>query len=191
MLYKEDKIKIRPRYFKMLKAIGWKVTYDDNKDMDNKLLDISVFLTKSYIDQETKKKTTKYGFFQTSYNSDVSYTAFDEAWKNSNDGSLKKLGDTIHARIYPFDLDDVVAQLLHLGYHIQDVYKVDSKGKLNIFLNPESIHKLIHQFCTQNSPLLDPATAPRPKKIGQRKPFTWINPEAQSFIKEYEAKKGN
>ena len=43
----------------MLKAIGWKVTYDDNKDMDNKLLDISVFLTKSYIDQDTKKKTTK------------------------------------------------------------------------------------------------------------------------------------
>lgn len=183
MLYDDEKKKYRPRYFKMLKTMGWHVTYDDLPEIDSPILDVSVFLTKTEKDEKTGKKVTKYGFFQTSYNSNVSYNAFAEAW-SAPDEKMAILVDHVHSQIYPFDLDDVVAQLLHLGHHIQDVYKVDKNGKLNLHLTPDIIHELIHQFCTQNSPLLDPTSAPRPHKIMQRKAVRYENPDIVRIIKQ-------
>lgn len=169
MLSAEEKAKVRPKYFKMVRqTTGWKVAYDDLKELDNPIFDVSVFLTKDEVDEKTGEKNRLYGFFQTTYNSNVSYDAFYKASLNPAEGGLAKIADIIDSQIYPYGLDDVIAQLLHLGYHIQDVYKPDENGKNNLNLNPDMLHEMIHQFCTQNSPLLDPASAPRPNKLKLR-----------------------
>ena len=169
MLDKSEKEKIRPKYFRMIRqTTGWQIVYDDMKELDSPIFDISLFLTKTEIDEETKKKKQLYGFFQTTYNSDVSYDAYRKANMNPEDGGLKIIADKIDSQIYPYELEDVIAQLLHLGYKIRNVYKIDAKGKLNLNLNPDIIHDLIHQFCTQNSPLLDPSSAPKPMKMKRR-----------------------
>ena len=176
MLSTEEKEKVRPQYFKTIeKRLGWKIAYDDLPELDNPIYDVSIFVTKNEIDEKTGEKKTLYGFFQTTYNSNVSYEAFFKASRNPQEGGITLIMDLIDSQIYPYELDDVIAQLLHLGYHIQDVYKVDAKGKLNLNLTPDNIHDMIHQFCTQNSPLLDPASALKPKKMKKRTHRNFMN----------------
>jgi hypothetical protein len=167
MLDKEEKEKVRPQYFKMLRRIGWTVAFDANEDLDNPIMDISVFLTGFDVDEETKKKIPRYGFLEVTYNSPVSYDAYRKAWLSKSQDLMPKLIDEVHSLIYPYELDDVIAQLLHLGYHIQDVYTVQD-GKLALNLDEDKIKAMIHQFVTQNSPLLDPISALKPKKLKGR-----------------------
>ena len=164
MLDSDEKLKYRPHYFKILKRMGWIVVYDDNPDLDNTLYDISLMCTKKMKDKDTGKVKTYYGFFKATYNSAVSYDAFRKAWIRPEEGAINKMIDVIHSMIYPYELDDVIAQLLHLGYHIQNVYTVQN-GKLALNLNSSQISSLITEFNTKGSPLLDPTSAARPKKV--------------------------
>jgi hypothetical protein len=161
-----EKEKLRSYYFKLLKrTLGWDVAFDANKKLTSTILDISLFL------RRTKDGKQEYGFLQVPYNDKVSYERFEEIKRNEN-GSFKEFVDRLDSMIYPYDFDDVVAQLLHLGYHIQDVYTIDNTGKLNLKLDGKICKELIEEFTRKSSPLLNMREVRRPKSVKNRQPLT-------------------
>lgn len=176
MLDPDEKQKLRPYYFRMLKRLGWNVVYDNNKKLTNTLIDVSVMLQREKED-ENHKKHTEYGFLEVPYTSPCSYEKFGEQRLHPNNGEFAKLVNYVDSLIYPYDLDDVVCQLLHLGYSITQVYTVQN-GKLALKLNRTMIEGLIADFVKKGSPLLNNEQLRRPHKIKERRPIkTFVNPD--------------
>ena len=175
MLYEDEKVKLRPYFFRMLRRLGWNVLYDGNKDFKDQLLDINLFLTKK-VKKDDGSYEQNYGFLQIAYTSKCSYENFKET-KNATNDEFAKFVNEVDSMIYPYDLDDVVCQLLHLGYHLKDVYTVQN-GKLNLKLSKKIIQELCTEFVRKGSPLLDQSSLRRPKRLKGRAPVkTFYNIE--------------
>lgn len=165
MLDADEKEKLRPYYFKMLKLLGWNVAFDGNRKFQSNLLDAKLMLVKK--DKENPNNSL-YSFIEVSYTASYSYEKFGEIRLKPENGELAKLSDEVDKLLYPYDLDDVICQLLHLGYSIKDFYVVQN-GKLSLKLNSKMANDLIDEFCHKGSPLLEnPGLLLRPHKIKNR-----------------------
>lgn len=169
MLDPDEKEKLRPYYFRTIKRLGWTIVYDANKKLDDSLLDLKLMLTKQDKDEDTNEMKTYYGFLEVPYTSNCSYEKFGDQRLHPDDGKFAELVNELDSMIYPYDLDDVVCQLLHLGHSITEIYTVQN-GKLALKLNPKIIKELISDFVRKGSPLLNNENLRKPHKIKGRKP---------------------
>jgi hypothetical protein len=176
-----EKEKMKKQYFKLLKHLGWKVAYDADSDCENQLYDLLLFLTRV-----GENKRTEYGFLKEAYTSNLSLEAFHNAFANATTGEYAKFTDTLDSRIYPFDINDVIAQCLHLGLSIETFYHLNAKGRLALELDPDLINQLIDMFVMRNSPLVNLAEANKPKKLKKRsKTYLNLNPQIpQDVLRE-------
>lgn len=161
-LKKEVKLRYKPMYLKVItQQLKWKVMFDADPNIQDNLYDIQMILTKK-IDG-----TQVYGFVQITGNNEASITGYKEAKAKAASGEFAKFLDRLDSLIYPYDIDDVIAQCLHLGYHLEDVYQNNGK-KLNLVLDEDKAMTLIKTFSTKGSPLTNIAAATRPKKLKSR-----------------------
>ena len=160
--------KIKPQYLKIFRQIGWKVMYDADKNLESEIYDLQLMLTGFKKDDENSEAEQKFGFIQVTFNQNVSLERFSIAKKRATDGELAKFIDTLDSLIYPYDKGDVVAQGLHLGWKLDDIYKVQN-GKLNFVFKANQLNELINTFVLKGSPLVNYMQANRPKKVKARR----------------------
>lgn len=147
----EERKKTKEAYIKLLKKIaGWEVAFDLDKDLSNNLYDLQLFLTK--VEPEARVCSRKYNFFQVTYNSEISLNAYMEAKLHAQDGELVKFEERVSRRLNPYDINDVVACLLHLGMNLEDIY-VAKDSRANLKLTPSIIASLMSEFTLKGSPL--------------------------------------
>ena len=173
-----EREKVKKQYFKLLKHIGWKVAYDLDPDNKNEMFDLILFLTKTNKDADRPADRINYGFLKEAYTSDLSFEKFQDAFRNAQTGEYAKFTDKLDSRIYPFDINDIIAQCLHMGYSIEEFYKVDDRKKLTLELDPDMIAKLTELFIMKHSPLTNLAAAQKPKTLKKRSK-TYFNPNPQ------------
>ena len=174
MLDIDEKQVLRKYYIRTIERLGWKVAYDANKNFKSELLDVNMMLIRKKKNKEGVMETS-YGFLQVPYTSACSYEKFREQRLHPEDGEFAKLVNYLDSLIYPYDLDDVVCQLLHLGYHITDVYTIQN-GALHLKLTPSIIKNMIDEFIRKGSPLINNELAHRPHRIKDRAPIkTFLN----------------
>lgn len=164
----ETREKIKPQYLKIFRQIDWKVMYDADKNLENEMYDLQLMLTGTKKDDENSAPEQKFGFIQVTFNQNVSFENFILAKRRANEGELARFIDILDSLIYPYDKGDVIAQALHLGWKIDDIYKVQN-GKLNFVFRAEQLKELISTFVLKGSPLVNYVQANRPKKIKARK----------------------
>lgn len=169
-------IAIKKRFIKHLNFLGWKVAIDMDPECKDPVFDISMMLHRS---DPTKKVCSKsYGFLRIGFNDKTSLSKYEEARLSteSKDNKLPEYLDRLDRMIYPYDINDIVAYLLHSSHNIEEFYT--AKGdEVKLKLTPKIISELIDGFTKTGSPLIDPASAPRPKKVEARsRSFINMNP---------------
>ena len=173
-----EREKLKKQYIKLLKHLGWTVAFDADEENYDSIFDLKLFLQKVNKDAEHPSDRINYGFLKEAYTSDLSLEEFDKAFKDAESGAYAKFMDKLDARIYPFDINDVIAQCLHLGLSIETFYHINSKGKLTLELDPDLIERLIDLFVNKHSPLVNLMEANKPKKLKKRAK-TYLNPNPQ------------
>lgn len=161
-LTKEAKYKLKPQYVRAItQHLKWKIMYDADEYIQDNMYDIQMILTKK------ENNIQLYGFLQVMSNHDASITGFKTAKAKAATGDYARFLDRLDSLIYPYDIDDVIAQCLHLGYHLEDVYQNNGK-KLNLVLDEDKAMALLKTFNSKGSPLTNNIAAARPKKVKSR-----------------------
>ena len=158
----EVKVKLKEQYLKAItQQLKWKIMYDADPYLQDPLYDIQLMLTKK------ENGIQLYGFLQVTSTHNASITGFNNARKRAATGEFAQFLDSLDSLIYPYDIDDVIAQCLHLGYHLEDVYQNNGK-KLNLVLDEDRIIALLKTFNSKGSPLTNNIAAARPKAVKSR-----------------------
>ena len=166
----KTKLRLKSKYIRAItQQMGWKVMYDGDPELADTFYDFQMMLTKK------ENNMQLYGFFQIPNVQDISIYNFAVAMRTADTGNYAHFLDKVYGFIYPYDIDDVIAQCLHLGYHLEDVYQNNGK-KLNLVLDEEKVMVLIKTFAEKGSPLVNAVAAARPKKI-KDKTKTFFNPD--------------
>lgn len=168
----KTKLRLKSQYVKAItQQMGWKIMYDADPELSDGFYDFQMILTKK------ENGVQLYGFFQIPNVQDISIYHFALARRNAESGEYAHFLDKVYGFIYPYDIDDVIAQCLHLGYHLEDVYQHNGK-KLNLVLDEDKALDLIKTFATKGSPLVNVAAAARPKKVKDKDiTKTFFNPD--------------
>ena len=87
--------------------------------------------------------------------------------------------EALDKTLYPYDINDIVATLLHKGYNVEEFY-VAKGDKIKLKLNKTMVKDLIDDITLKSSPLFDLSKAARPRAIQPRK-RTFINPNPQEY----------
>lgn len=147
---KEERIKIKNEYVDTIRRLGYTVEYDCDKKCVDEMYDLRLFCTKT--DTSRPILQVEYFFFNIPYTSEYSLYQYN-LYKTKRKSAFGEFAQGIQNRMVPYSIDDVIAQLLHLGHHIEEVYTVQN-GKLSLKLTGSIIKDLMEKFNTQGSPLL-------------------------------------
>ena len=143
-------------------------------------------LTKFVKDKMNSKKKgniteleTMLAFMKLGYNDKASFEKYEEARTSTNVSAFPEYLEALDKTLYPYDINDIVATLLHKGYNVEEFY-VAKGDKIKLKLNKTMVKDLIDDITLKSSPLFDLSKAARPRAIQPRK-RTFINPNPQEY----------
>lgn len=153
-----ERIKLKKSFIQILISYGYKVMYDMDPDSKNEMYDI--YMLCSRVDKDATVCKKKYVFLQIPYTSPLSLSELKNYLPHGkNEKDIQQFTMGVKNRMLEFTIDDVVAILLHEGYHLEDIYQF-VQGKPRLKLNRDIIEKLINDGNIKGSPLQNTNTKP-------------------------------
>lgn len=173
---------IKERFIKTLRSkLGWKVSVDLDPDYNDLMFDAIFMLSRPATAEESHGEylKIKYAFMKLGYNDKASFEKYEEARTSTNVSAFPEYLEALDKTLYPYDINDIVATLLHKGYNVEEFY-VAKGDKIKLKLNKTMVKDLIDDITLKSSPLFDLSKAARPRAIQPRK-RTFINPNPQEY----------
>ena len=165
ILPRDERIELKEKYMKLIKRLGYTITYDLDEEVDDPLYDMQFLITR--IDEDADEFTRKkYITFMIPYRSILSLRNFKRMYEDGTREDQAKFSQGVKNRMLEYTLDHVVAVLLSEGMHIQTIYQF-KQGKGRLYLNRNIIETLCTSLNTKGSPLENHYI--RQKRIGERR----------------------
>jgi hypothetical protein len=165
ILPREIRLELKDEYIKLIKRLGYTITFDLDTVCDDPLYDLQFLITR--IDEDADEFTRKkYITFMIPFQSILGFRNFKRMYIDGNRADQAKFSQGVKNRMLEYTLDDVVAVLLSEGMHIQTIYQF-KQGKGRLYLNREIIETLCTSLNTKGSPLENNYI--RQKRIGERR----------------------
>jgi hypothetical protein len=143
---------LKQKYLDIIMSFGFKVIYDLDKECNHELYDLYMLLMRK--DKSRKPSQAKrYAFLAITHQSPLSLDEFEmhlPGEKKESEFEQFKAG--IRNRLLEYGIDDVIAILLHSGYHLMDVYEGNATLS-KVKFTPEMIQLLIEYGNAKGSPL--------------------------------------
>lgn len=173
----------KERFIKSLRSkLGWKLSCDLDPEYKETMYDAIFMLNRPAEPDEIvsgKYLKIKYAFMKLGYNDKASFEKYEEARTSKDVNAFPTYLETLDKSLYPYDINDIVATLLHKGYNVEEFY-VAQGDKIKLKLNKTMIKDLIDDITLKSSPLYDLSKAARPRMI-QKRQRTFINPNPQEY----------
>ena len=164
---KEERAKLKRKYIQMINGHGYKIMHDLDPNMDNQMYDINMLCSRVDKDETICRK--KYVFLQIPYTSPLSFNEYKTYLPGGKNEELLGMFNTgLKNRMLEYTIDDIVAILLHDGYHLEEIYQF-VQGKPRLKLNPQIIERLVNDGNTKGSPLENKAMRMRAAQMSLKR----------------------
>ena len=148
----ERKELLKQKYMDIVTGLGFKVVYDLDKACNHDLYDLYMLLLRKDANRPSYA-AKRYAFLAITHQSSLSLDEFETylpGEKNANLYEQFKAG--IRNRLLEYTIDDIIAILLHCGYHLMEIYEGNEK-LAKIKFTPDMIQTLIEYGNVKGSPL--------------------------------------
>ena len=161
----DEKIDVKKDYLKLISNIGYKVTFDLDKEINDDIYDLQLLLTRVKEDAEDPNTKKRYVTYCISNGSALNFIEYRKFMWSKNREKAAEFSKGVRNRCIEYTLDDIAALLLHRGFHISEFYQfVQGKGRL--VLNRKIARTIIHELNFKGSPLENQYM--RNKRIAER-----------------------
>lgn len=165
-LDRDIRIELKEKYLTLIKRLGYTVTFDLDKEVNDPMYDLQLLVTRVDQDSDNEFTRKKYITFMIPFTSILGLRNFRSMYVDGNRDSEVKFVQGVKNRMLEYTLDDVIAVLLSEGLHIQQIYQF-KQGKGRLYLNRDIISLICNSLNTKGSPLENKYI--REKRIGIRR----------------------
>lgn len=148
----ERKELLKTKYLEIVKSFGYKVIHDLDKNCEHDLYDLYMLLMRKDATRPAYGMK-RYAFLAITHQSSLSLDEFETYLPGEKNGNMfEQFKAGIRNRLLEYSIDDIIAILLHCGYHIMEIYEGNDK-LAKIKFTPEMIQTLIEYGNVKGSPL--------------------------------------
>ena len=147
----ETRNQYKDEFVKILKGLGYKIIYDLDKENQHNLYDIYMLVSTTDRDAPMTVRQ-RYVPLVVTYSSDLGFMQLANFLKRKEDGIAEYSDGLSKWLSVDYGIDDLIAVLLHEGYHLLDIYQyINGKGRFKF--TPSIVKKIVDQMSLKGSPL--------------------------------------
>lgn len=132
---------LKKEYFQLMKQLGYSVVYDLHTKKHDDMFDLELLCTHKVNDE------VLYCMYQIGKTNELRVEKYKEYRDNGKLDEFRQ-GFINWITHVTFNVNDMIACLLHEGYHIEEIY-IDNK----IHLTPKIIKTVMDSLCRKGTPL--------------------------------------